>query len=81
MADLWKKGMEGSETIDGIYFAVVMEKDKKIVQTLPERGSDNTIHQEDTKLFEWESWEEPAYHERLKQSYYILQEAFSKIGN
>ncbi|MCM3030273.1 hypothetical protein [Niallia sp. MER 6] len=81
LADLWKKGMEGSETIDGIYFAVVMEKDKKIVQTLPERGSDNTIHQEDTKLFEWESWEEPAYHERLKQSYYILQEAFSKIGN
>jgi hypothetical protein len=81
IADLWKKGIEGSETIDGIHFAVVMEKDKKIVQTLPERGNDNTIHQEDTKLFEWKTWEAPVYHERLKESYYILQDAFSKIGN
>ncbi|MCM3216211.1 hypothetical protein M3612_17055 [Niallia taxi] len=81
MADLWKKGMEGSQVIEGIHMAIVMEKDKKIVQTLPEMGSDNNIHLENTKQFTWDNWEEPAYHERLKESYYILQEAFSKIGN
>lgn len=28
--------------------------------------------------FTWEDWEMPLYHERLKQSYYILSEAFAK---
>lgn len=28
--------------------------------------------------FTWDNWESPTYHERLKQSYYLVQDAFSK---
>ena len=34
----------------------------------------------DLKRYEWAKWEIPTYHERLKSSYYILQDAMSKIG-
>ena len=34
----------------------------------------------DLKRYEWAKWEIPTYHERLKASYYILQDAMSKIG-
>ncbi|MDF2612376.1 MAG: hypothetical protein K0S71_162 [Clostridia bacterium] len=30
--------------------------------------------------YSWDKWDIPAYHERLKPSYYILKEAFEKIG-
>ena len=30
------------------------------------------------KPFTWETWDMPTYHERLKPSYYILKDAFSK---
>lgn len=29
--------------------------------------------------YSWDAWEEPTFHERLKPSYYILQNAFKKI--
>lgn len=32
------------------------------------------------KDFLWEGWGEPAYKERLKDSYFIIKEAFGKIG-
>ena len=28
--------------------------------------------------FTWDKWREPNYHERLKQSYYIMQDEFSR---
>ncbi|MEO2508066.1 family 2 glycosyl transferase [Clostridium paraputrificum] len=34
----------------------------------------------DLQRYEWAKWEIPTYHERLKSSYYILQDAMSKIG-
>lgn len=30
-------------------------------------------------FYSWETWEEPTFHERLKPSYYILQDAFERI--
>ena len=30
------------------------------------------------KPFTWETWDMPTYHERLKPSYYILKDAFTK---
>ena len=30
------------------------------------------------ELFTWEDWEQPEYHERLKQSYYLLRDYFSE---
>ncbi|PRR81687.1 family 2 glycosyl transferase [Clostridium vincentii] len=29
-------------------------------------------------LYNWDTWENPIYHERLKESYYILKDAFSQ---
>ncbi|CAG7639194.1 hypothetical protein PAESOLCIP111_04019 [Paenibacillus solanacearum] len=31
--------------------------------------------------YKWDAWNKPAYHERLKQSYPILQEAFGELQN
>lgn len=31
------------------------------------------------KLYSWNEWNVPEYHERLKPSYYILKEAFGRI--
>ena len=42
-------------------------------------GVDNS-NKIDLKRYEWAKWEIPTYHERLKSSYYILQDAMSKIG-
>ena len=78
-ANLWKKGLEGSEHIDGIQLAFVSVKGNSIVSSLPSVHESNLIKEEDIKTYKWNKWEEPSYHERLKQSYYILQKAFSKI--
>lgn len=42
-------------------------------------GVDNS-NKIDLKRYEWAKWEIPTYHERLKSSYYILQDVMSKIG-
>lgn len=42
-------------------------------------GVDNS-NKIDLKKYEWAKWDIPTYHERLKSSYYILQDAMSKIG-
>lgn len=31
------------------------------------------------EAYSWQGWEQPTYHERLKPSYYILQEAFAAL--
>ncbi len=31
------------------------------------------------KDYNWEQWEEPSYHERLKKSYYIVQQGFKEL--
>ena len=38
----------------------------------------NLIKNIEMNLYSWEKWDMPTYHERLKPSYYILKEAFSK---
>lgn len=45
------------------------------VGVLEDNGSAQNI---EMNLYSWEDWETPTYHERLKSSYYILKEAFSK---
>lgn len=80
MADLWKKGLEGSEYIKGIQIAAVMEKDNELISSLPAFTKEDKISSDSSKWYTWDKWETPAYHERLKASYYILQDAFSEIN-
>lgn len=40
-------------------------------------GEEKTVEMES---FRWDGWEKPTYHERLKLSYYIMQEAYKKLN-
>lgn len=80
MGNLWKSGLTSSETIEGIQMAFLQVKDDNTISALPNLEENNTILYEDMQSYTWDNWEEPAYHERLKQSYYILQEALSNIA-
>lgn len=66
--DLQKDGIEASMTVEGIKAAAVLENsDGKELESV---GLDNS------KFYSWEPWELPQTQERLKESYYILQETF-----
>ncbi|MGV8905533.1 MAG: family 2 glycosyl transferase [Acetobacterium sp.] len=47
------------------------------VGILPTTGDPGTIAM---NLYNWEEWDIPTYHERLKPSYYILKDAFGKYN-
>ena len=80
MADLWEKGLDGSDYIEGIRIAVAMEKGRNVITSFPQLTKQNMLKATETKIYAWDKWEEPAYHERLKSSYYILQDFFSEIS-
>jgi hypothetical protein len=42
--------------------------------------TDGVIKEEDSFRYSWKGWEEPQYHERLKQSYWIMKDAFSEAA-
>ncbi|HZH58667.1 MAG TPA: hypothetical protein VEY70_03625, partial [Metabacillus sp.] len=72
MGDVWsKKGLESSKTIESISLKIgVTDKEQTLVELLPSKGEWVT--------YTWDNWEEPVYHERLKKSYYYLQETFKQ---
>lgn len=43
-------------------------------------GADPATELIEMNPYTWQNWEEPTYHERLKPSYYILQQAFEKLN-
>ncbi|MFC5404787.1 hypothetical protein [Cohnella soli] len=90
MSDLWKKGLEGSESTDGFKIALVtyrsdgqagtdMPGSKDIGYAMPGL-SGNTLRSEDMYTYRWDKWDVPTYHERLKKSYYIMQKVFGQFG-
>ena len=84
MGDMWKEGLKASKKVDRFKVGVVMyEGDSKdanrsitsINETSPVTKSGQL---DEFYEFTWDKWREPHYHERLKQSYYIMQEEFSR---
>lgn len=68
MQDLYKNNAIEAETIDAMNFGVVeLKKGKTIADPIK------------MNPYTWSTWILPTYHERLKPSYYILQEAFKSI--
>ncbi|MDV2686418.1 hypothetical protein RYX56_18780 [Alkalihalophilus lindianensis] len=70
-------GAEGRLTIEGINVGVLLLENNQIIDSFP------TMEEEELpKLhkYSWEEWEIPEYEERLKQSYYYIQEAFKTIN-
>lgn len=92
VADLWEEGLEG-RTVDGISVAALTyEPDDPSTEfelSVADDDGGATVTDAIGELsegrlgfgprstFEWEGWEEPSYHERHKESYGIIQDAFA----
>ena len=68
MQDLYKNNSIEAENITAMNFGVVELKNGEVLM-VPIKMNPYT----------WNNWTVPTYHERLKPSYYILQEAFKSI--
>ncbi|MCC5912256.1 MAG: hypothetical protein JJT76_17715 [Clostridiaceae bacterium] len=76
MGDLWKSGLKSSDNIEVIEVSVGISHNKEKVDTLPKRK--NGAKEKEMLSYQWDRWEKPSYKERLKASYYIFQEFFTK---
>ncbi len=85
MANIYAKyGGEIGEIIDGIHVGVLYVKRKnsqdehyEVIDSLP-KLQNGRMTKESMKMYTWEPWDKPLYEERLKQSYYIVKEAFTR---
>lgn len=66
MEDLYKEGIK-PVAIEGFYAGLILKK------------QDKSMEESDMKLYSWQKWDLPTYHERLKPSYYILKKAFKEM--
>jgi hypothetical protein len=82
IGDIWKDGLNSSIFIDNINISVFLleddssnnSDDPSMITGFP--GQTNIRYQLDYKM-SWNKWEQPIYFERLKDSYYIVQNVFS----
>ena len=71
-ADLYANEEMTAEITDGIEVGLLLIENEEVKLRVPDNKSD-------LKSYTWEEWALPEYKERLKESYYILQEKFSNI--
>ena len=74
MGDFYKDGMEASAFIDQIRIgALYFDEQDQLIDSFPnvENGVLNEL-----KGYTWENWDLPESEERLKESYFILQDLF-----
>lgn len=67
IGNLYENGIKPID-IGDINFGTVVLKDGKVISS------------KNVGSYSWKKWNMPTYHERLKPSYYILEEAFKEIG-
>lgn len=60
------------EVIPGIEVGALLVRDEQVLAKVPQQAAD-------LKMYTWTGWGMPAYKERLKESYYILQKKFTHI--
>ncbi|WP_054950135.1 hypothetical protein [Numidum massiliense] len=89
MGDFWQKGIGASQKTGGFKIAAVTYKPTKdgkakdlerivnVTDSLPAIDGD-TLPLRTAKPYKWPAWEAPSSHERLKQSYAIVQREFAK---
>lgn len=76
IGDIYENGMNASTIVDDIYIGALYFNEKdKVIDTFPVM---NSHHLDKLKGYSWENWDLPQYEERLKQSYFIIKELFSR---
>ena len=66
MDNMYIGGLQSVKT-NAFYIGGLLLKNKQVVESTA------------MNLYSWQEWETPTYHERLKPSYYIMQDAFEKL--
>jgi hypothetical protein len=74
-------GGVGTTTSDGfrLYAALVDRGTGKVLDTIPGRIGEGRLDPSVSTLYAWAPWEEPAFHTRLKRSYFILKERLAAL--
>lgn len=74
IGDAYKDGEGASIFVEGINIGVLFIDDKgDVIASLP-KMEDGKL--DELKVYSWDNWNVPKTKERLKESYYIMQEAF-----
>ncbi|QFG00238.1 hypothetical protein PB01_16270 [Psychrobacillus glaciei] len=77
LPDMYKDGLEGNVEVKDIGVAFVFESEEGVT-SFPDRKN-NKIEADKMARYNWEKWTSPYSKERLKQSYFILQQEFKMI--
>jgi hypothetical protein len=82
MGDMWKGGISSTVTAKDFQAAVIHYETAEsgslaVKETMPAADS-GYLPAAQMYRYEWKEWEEPVYHERLKESYYILQQTYEE---
>lgn len=80
MGDIWKGGLESKRQTSGFHAAVIQYEGTNsgqatVKDTMP-AAANGYLPVERMYRYEWKRWGEPAYHERLKESYYMVQKTY-----
>lgn len=79
MGNIWQGGLNATAKLTGIRYAVVSynPNTNEAADALPQPVQ-GVIPSKNSAIYQWKTWQQPQYHERLKSSYYTLQETFAK---
>lgn len=66
IGDVWDGGLASSEFIDGMTIGMVALENEDVIQQAE-------------AYYNWNVWNQPIFHERLKPSYYIMQDLYQTI--
>ncbi|MGI6349022.1 MAG: hypothetical protein ACOXZ0_03810 [Eubacteriales bacterium] len=74
VGNVYENGLEASRFVDEIYIGVLYVDDEgTILESFP--SVENNVLS-GLSAYSWDDWDMPKYKERLKQSYYIIQDLF-----
>jgi len=59
---------------DGFVITGIVISNNNVIDVFPEKQNIKDL------IYKWKGWEEPAYRERLKKSYYIIKEFFKDLN-
>ena len=75
IGNIHRDGIEASKFVDNIYIGALYLDDKgNVLDSFP--SMENNVLDE-LRAYSWDNWDIPEYKERLKQSYYIIQDLFT----